>query len=138
MIFISENAYGLPVEVKDVELNVGRFVDDRGSFYLKVLKGLSYKVQMASLKQMYKSNIFTSYPDPMVERNTANPYYQYTVGLYKTHSSAEQLMQDLKKQGVAEAFIVPYIDGRRISPQEAQSLVNVYPDLTNYLRRIEE
>ena len=136
--FYIGNTYGLPVEVKDIELNVGTFVDDRGSFYLKMLKGLSYKVQMASLKQMYNSSIFTSYRDPMVERNTANPYYQYTVGLYKTYSSAEQLMQDLKKQGITEAFIVPYIDGQRISPEEAQSLSNIYSDLSNYLRRIGE
>ncbi|MEM1319082.1 MAG: OmpA family protein [Bacteroidota bacterium] len=129
------NTAGLPVEVTAKMPNVGGFTDDRGIFYRKAVMGLSYQVQIASLKQMYNSDLFISYSDPTVERTMDNDTYRYLVGLYKTFSSADQLKGELQRRGLSDAFVVPYLDGRRLSRLEAQQLINEYPDLSDFLLR---
>lgn len=111
---------------------------DMSENYLKgyngYIEGLSYKVQMASLKQMYTSELFTSYNDPMIEKNANERNYAYTVGLFKDFFKADQLKRELNASGLQGAFVVPYINGKRVTTQlEISSLAAKYTDLYNYL-----
>ena len=57
------NTAGLPIQVTTDKKKISSFmIDERGSLYEGSIKGLSYKVQVAALKQRYQSSIFTSYP----------------------------------------------------------------------------
>ena len=67
----------------------------------------------------------------MAERPFDSENYRYTVGMYKTFNSANQLKDDLVKQGVGDAFVVPYMNGLRLSENEIALYAEVYPDLKN-------
>jgi len=105
----------------------------KGRFYVNSIKGLSYKVQIAEIKQNYNSNLIMDYPDAMVESAGDSPYYRYTVGLYQTFDSAEYLRKELQKKGVATAEVIPYINGIRLGDEESKSLSASYPDLLNFI-----
>ncbi|MEM9823328.1 MAG: OmpA family protein, partial [Bacteroidota bacterium] len=104
------NTAGLPIKVNIKAPNISPFlVDERGGEYAANIKGLSYKVQIASLKQRYKSNLIHNFADPMVERRQDSQLFQYTLGLFQSYTQAEKLRKTLENQGVSGAFVVPYI-----------------------------
>ncbi|MEO1626124.1 MAG: OmpA family protein [Bacteroidota bacterium] len=125
---------GLPLRINIRMPDVSLFGDQRGFYYKRAIEGLSYKVQIAALEQRYNSDVFSAYPDPMIERNNAKSLYQYTLGLYKTFSSAGQLKDELVRQGLDDAYVVPYLNGLRVSKENARGMVADFPDLLNYLR----
>ena len=128
------NTAGLPIQVTTDKKKISSFmIDERGSLYEGSIKGLSYKVQVAALKQRYQSSIFTSYPDAMVETNYTGDVYRYTLGLYQTFSSAAELKNDLELNGIQGAFVVPYINGVRASRSDSKIYAAAYPDLLNFL-----
>lgn len=96
------------------------------------LKGLSYKVQIAS-GENYESDFLSKYPNATVEKTFLESSYHFTVGLYPTFYAADQLRKQLLKKGMLGSKIIPYIDGFRIDETEAKELVKTYPDLKNYL-----
>ncbi len=53
-----------------------------------------------------------------------NGITSYTVGDYPTYTSADLLKQELVKAGYTESFIVAYYQGKKISLQQAQALIN--------------
>jgi len=130
---------GLPININVADVKVSSFMqNDTWSIYNKTVDGLSYKVQIASLKQMYNGDIVTSYPNAAIESNGQSDYYQYTVGLYKSYYSAETLRKELVRNGLTDVFVVPYVNGLRASIEDAKIYANAFPDLQNYLRGIGE
>ncbi len=130
---------GLPIKINVADVKVSSFMEnDTWSIYNKTIEGLSYKVQIASLKQMYNGDIVTSYPNAAIESNGQSDYYQYTVGLYKSFYSAETLRKELVRNGLSDVFVVPYVNGLRASIEDAKIYANAFPDLQNYLRGIGE
>ena len=128
------NTEGLPLQIRQQIPDVSLFEDDRGTYFNRMSKGLSYKVQVAAIGQRYNSDVFTSYPDPMIEKHSSKSLYQYSLGLYKTFGSARQLQKDLVRQGITDAYVVPYVNGLRVSKEDARGLVADFPDLLNYLK----
>lgn len=106
---------------------------NKGLFYKRAIKGLSYKVQVAEIKQNYNSDIIINFPDATVETTANSQYYRYTVGLYQTFESAEMLRKNLIRQGVTIAKVVPYINGISLSEREWESQSTTYPDLMNFI-----
>ena len=106
---------------------------NKGVFYKRAIKGLSYKVQVAEIKQNYNSDIIVKFPDATVETTANSNYYRYTVGLYQTFESAEILRKNLIRQGVTIAKVVPYVNGLPLSEREWESQTSNYPDLMNFI-----
>ncbi len=129
------NADNLPIRVSQKLPNTGNFGDDRYAYFSQVTAGLSYKVQIAAIKQMYNSNLLGQFPDGMVEGIAEDGILKYTLGLYKTFDSADQLRSALKQQGVQDAFVVPYLNGVRIDRDKAMTHSGLYPDLYSYLAK---
>ncbi|MGC8864662.1 MAG: N-acetylmuramoyl-L-alanine amidase [Bacteroidales bacterium] len=46
--------------------------------------------------------------------------WKYTVGAFSTEQEALQYRNQVRKQGFSDAFVVPFIDNVRISPEEAR------------------
>jgi len=105
----------------------------KGKYFRNAIKGLSYKVQVAEIKQNYNSSLILDYPNAMVESKANSPYYLYSLGLYQTFDSADLLQKDLQRIGITTAKIVPYIDGIRVMQSEFKSQSSTYPDLLNYI-----
>jgi outer membrane protein OmpA-like peptidoglycan-associated protein/tetratricopeptide (TPR) repeat protein len=108
-------------------------VDLTGDKYKKHTKGLSYKVQVQTTKRIFDADVLSRYPDAMMEASGTEAVYQYTVGLFTDFVSAEKLRKDLVKEGVRDAWVVPYVDGLRTIGEEAKRFTNRYGDLVNYL-----
>ncbi len=121
----TEVVYKLP-EISD------KIKEYKSAYYEGSLKGLSYKVQVAALKSIYDSDIIIKYKDSMVEEVLNKNLLRYTVGLFRTYSSAKYLKEELIKNGVSGAYIVPYIDGVRLAPSAAAAYSAKYPDLKNF------
>lgn len=116
------------------EPNVSQFmVDPKGTQYKNKTKGLTYRVQVATLKQMYKGNLLKEHDDPLIERNMASKNYQYSVGLFNSYFEAKQFANELKRAGNTNVFVVASIGGQQISKEEAPKYSNIYPDLLNFI-----
>ncbi len=128
------NMENLPLAIKIKEPKVQASLQDtRGDYYKRSTTGLSYKVQVAAIRQNYISDIILNYSDPMVESRMDQNIYRYSVGLYKTFQSAEELKKELLTKGLTDAFIAPYINGKRVNRSDLRLFTQVYPDLVNYL-----
>lgn len=132
-----ENVGDLPIRIEVVEPEVSKEMKTlTAKLITNGTKGLSYKVQIAAIKQMYKGDMIFKYPNAMAERPMDSENYRYTVGMYKTFNSADQLKNDLIKQGVGDAFVVPYMNGVRLSENEIVLYAEVYPDLKNLVEAV--
>ncbi|MFK7950552.1 MAG: OmpA family protein [Saprospiraceae bacterium] len=101
----------------------------------KITKGISYKVQVKTLNTMLDDKVLSEYSDPLIERVADNANMKYTVGLVKSHRTAEELRQELIAKGFTDAFIVVYKDGERLETKEdIQKFVSLFPDLKNMLK----
>jgi outer membrane protein OmpA-like peptidoglycan-associated protein len=104
--------------------------------FKNINKGLSYRVRIATIKQMYSGDLIERYPDLMIEKNASENVYHYSLGLFTTFEQAERLRKDLELQGNASAQIIPYIAGWRLeNTEEIKNNIAQYPDLQNFLNR---
>jgi outer membrane protein OmpA-like peptidoglycan-associated protein/tetratricopeptide (TPR) repeat protein len=128
------NDAGLPIRIDYKEPVVGSHMkNENWTYYQQAVKGLSYKIQIASIKQMYKGDLITTYLDPMVETSPDTDKYKYSVGLFQTFFAAEQMRRELARQGVTDAFVVPYINGMRADMDASRIYSSAYPDLKNFI-----
>lgn len=85
---------------------------------------LEFKVQIGAYfdpgQQRFKH--MSCYNDIQVERKDEK-IYRFVVGELKTISDAEALRQTVIKEGVKDAFICPYTDGKRIRMVDALKLL---------------
>ncbi len=127
-----QNTKGLPLRLKQGLPEVSKAMEAReGRFFQSMVKGLTFKVEIGALPQMYQGTLLADYPHSAVERVPGSESYHYTVGLYQTFHSAEELRKDLAAKGVEGARVIPYIDGRRILPDEILDWSRQFPDLLN-------
>ena len=104
-----------------------------GSKFKRRINGLSYRVQIVSLKQMYNGDIYSLSPDLLIESQGGSGNYRYMTGLFPTFADAVDFQTILIKNGLKDAFIVPYIDNvRLIKSTISESMMNKYPDLRKY------
>ncbi len=130
---------GLPIAIDTQPPKVPAFLQtDSWDNYQQTIKGVSYKIQIATMKQMYNGELLTRLPNAGIESGGALKTYQYTIGLFQNHSSAHQLHLELVRQGITDVVVIPYINGLRVSTDNAKLFATAYPDLYNYLRFAEE
>ncbi len=126
----------LPITIKEDRPIVSEFmVAQDAQEFENTTKGLSYRVQVAAIKQMYTGEITKLYPDVLIERFPEKGLYQYTIGTFKNYTAAEQLKKELDTKGVQNAIIVPYINGFRINEEEFKSFSGLYIDLQTFMKK---
>ena len=131
------NDAGLPIRINYEEPIVSKHMaNGNWDYYQRSVKGLSYKIQIASIKQMYKGELITAYLDSMVETGPDTEKYKYTVGLFQTFAAAEQMRRELVRQGASDAFVVPYINGLRVDMDASKIYSAAYPDLKNFIEYV--
>ncbi len=134
--FDFKNTELLPIKITLVEPYLVDYLrDPRGELFKTVEDGLSYRVQIASVGQMYQNQVLLLYNDSMIERGYLEKNYRYTLGLYESYIDAEKLVKDLENYNVTGAFIVPYINGRRLSKENYQLYTSQYPDLLKFTEK---
>ena len=90
---------------------------------------LIYRVQIASVSQMFQHEIFDQVDDAMIQWDPATLKYKYYIGLESTYAQALLIRNDLRTKGFGDAFIVAHIDGHQIVQKDIDLLSEKYPDL---------
>jgi len=96
--------------------------------------GLSYKVEIATTRQILTSDALSMFSDLMIESQPGAGAYRYTAGMFKQYQRAAPLLAEFRQQGFAEPAVIAYIDGIRVSRAEAVALVKKYPDLVAFVK----
>jgi outer membrane protein OmpA-like peptidoglycan-associated protein/tetratricopeptide (TPR) repeat protein len=125
------------IQLETSEVEIPDYLQSGEFFRFKNLnKGLSYRVRIASIKQMYSGDILSRYPDLMIEKNASENVYHYTLGLFGSFAQAERLQKDLLLQGIEVAKVLPYVEGWQIkTDDEVKNNVAQYSDLQFFINR---
>ena len=97
-------------------------------------KGLSFKVEAVSARQILTNDALGMYDDLMIESQPGSGSYRYTAGWYRHFADADALRRELQHQGFPDAVVAAYIDGIRISRAEAVGMLKKYPDLAAFVK----
>ncbi len=81
-------------------------------------EGLSFRVQIGAFRNQLPNNTFKGL-SPLYGETTRNGYYRYTAGDFEKIEAANAVKNDLRKLGYRDAFVVAYLNGKRISASEA-------------------
>jgi outer membrane protein OmpA-like peptidoglycan-associated protein len=101
--------------------------------YQILLKGLSYKIQVTETATLFNHPIFTRFPHPTTEKQPKEVNVKYMLGLEKTFDKAKRIFDQVVQQGFPDAKIIPYVNGIRMTEDQAQVLFTEYPDLKKFL-----
>ncbi|MFN4253525.1 MAG: OmpA family protein [Saprospiraceae bacterium] len=96
--------------------------------------GLSYKVEVATTRQIFTNDALSMFSDIAIESAPGSGQYRYTAGFFKKHRDALAFRAELVKQDFHEASVVAYLDGVRLSKAEAVGLLKKFPDLAGYIK----
>jgi hypothetical protein len=122
------------IKIKYNEPVVSEFmVNTAGERLKKHTNGLSYKIHILTTKRIYDNEILIKFGDATIETNPIDGSYWYSVGLHSDYLSSEKMRSELLKVNMREAIVVPYINGVRLTDDEAKRYTTKYPDLQNYL-----
>ena len=101
--------------------------------YQTVLKGLSYKVQVTETATLFNHPVFTQFSDATTEKHPQDVNVKYMLGLEKTFEKTKRILDQVVLQGFPNAKIIPYVNGIRMTEDQAQVLFTEYPDLKKFL-----
>jgi len=85
--------------------------------------GLVFKVQVGAFHKPIPDNTFKNL-QPVSAETTRPGWLRYCVGLFKTFEPANLVKKELRRTGYKDAFVVAYLNGKRISLQEANAMIN--------------
>lgn len=80
--------------------------------------GVVYKVQVGAFRNELPLEAFSDM-SPITGENAGNGLVRYTAGMFTSAESARQAGQRVRERGYRDAFVVAYMDGRRVSLREA-------------------
>ncbi|GAB4425966.1 MAG: hypothetical protein OHK0039_43840 [Bacteroidia bacterium] len=93
--------------------------------------GLVYRVQIIAsvFNEMQMPGAVSD--DFLVER--ADGFNKFVIGGYRTYDEAVEFRDKLRELGFADAWVVPYIDGKRASINEANEYLSNRPSQASFL-----
>ncbi len=83
-----------------------------------IIPGLIYHVQVGAYVH-FDMNQHLVQTDKTFEGETRDGMNKYMMGNFKDVKNAESFKDDIRKLGIKDAFVVPYIDGTRVTMDEA-------------------
>ena len=83
-----------------------------------IIPGLIYHVQVGAYVH-FDMNQHLVQTDKTFEGETRDGMNKYMMGNFKDVANAESFRDDVRKLGIKDAFVVPYIDGTRVTIEEA-------------------
>ncbi len=124
------------IKTTAIELDIDKKHLNRGFEIFKTIidDAISYKIQIATVRQMYRGTALRLYNDVQVEKDKSTGNYLYSVGLYDSFLEANTVMRELSEYGVTSLKIVPFVDGLRIPEKDLVNYAQDYPTLKDYIR----
>ena len=83
--------------------------------------GLVFSVQLGAFRNSIPAEVFGDVL-PMMGETTGNGLTRYTAGLFTDADAANNARDLIRHRGDADAFVVAYVDGRRIPMIEAREI----------------
>lgn len=93
-------------------------VNDKG-----IKPGLVYRVQVGAYVH-FDMNQHLMHTDKTFEGESQEGLNKYMMGNFRDISFAEAFRDDIRKLGIEDAWLVPYIDGTRVTKEEAQAYLD--------------
>lgn len=87
----------------------------------KMPGGLIYQVQVGAFRNPISQDLFKGFA-PLMGEKTASGITRYTAGFFKDFTSGDSAKVEIRKLGYADAFVVAFMDGKRISVSEARKI----------------
>jgi len=84
--------------------------------------GLVYRVQLGVFSKPMPDDAFGGISPVWLEHENGTPDFRYFAGLFRTLASASRAQQMIRKGGIPDAFIVPFLDGLPITMERAKEL----------------
>jgi len=86
--------------------------------YIAVTPKLEYRVQIRAkyakaLSISYLSKLY-SIPKEQIKEDTHNGYYIYSIGSFNTYGDAREKRNQVRANGIPDAFVVAFRDGKRL------------------------
>lgn len=114
----ADSIYKLRDKIRTLQERNSR-LNSINDFYLakKILQNQKiYTVQVAAFEQNKLSLLPVSLNNTQMVRN--NPFYAYSLGVFETLKEAQSFRYELSKIGFKDAFVVSYVDGKRVKVEE--------------------
>ena len=83
--------------------------------------GLVYKVQIGAFKYPISDELFSDMT-PISGETLGNGMVRYMAGMFTQYANADAAKQQVRDRGYRDAFVVAYMDGKRISLAEARTV----------------
>jgi len=83
--------------------------------------GLVFKVQIGAFSKPIAPDAFKGF-SPIEGETTSSGYIRYTAGLFKSIAGADVAKQGIQDLGYPDAFVVAYLNGRRIPLGQAKTV----------------
>jgi hypothetical protein len=83
--------------------------------------GLVYKVQIGAFKYPISDELFSDMT-PISGETLGNGMVRYMAGMFTQYTNADAAKQQVRDRGYRDAFVVAYMDGKRISLSEARTV----------------
>lgn len=80
-------------------------------------QGLTYRVQVIAEHDSFTAARLQQFPYLVVECSSFGTPYYYTIGLYRTRTSAEQLQQELQRHNFTNTKVLAYWNNRRLGEE---------------------
>ena len=125
----------LPLKINQVLPTIAEAQMDGAlpSFYDR-RRALYYRIEFATLDQLFKGDLIGRYPDPAIEKSIGKTNYHYTSGIFSSFAKALKHLAEIKAEGFDSASIIPYVTGQRLTPKEIEEdLLTQYPDLKEFV-----
>jgi len=87
----------------------------------KLPEGLIFKVQIGAFRNPIPQDLFTGM-SPITGETTPQGFTRYTAGLFTTFTTADKVKQEIRDLGYKDAFVVAFLNGKRIPMVEAMAM----------------
>lgn len=93
-------------------------VNDKG-----IVPGLVYRVQVGAYVH-FDMNQYLGDTEKSFEGENQDGMNKYMMGNFRGMTNAEAFRDDIRKLGIKDAWVVPYIDGTRVTTEEADAYLS--------------
>lgn len=92
----------------------------------KLPQGLIFKVQIGAFRKPIPQNLFKGMA-PVTGETTSKGFIRYTAGIFTKFSTADKVKKKIIDMGYKDAFVVAFLNGKRIPVNEAYALAEDTP-----------
>ncbi len=92
----------------------------------KLPEGLIFKVQIGAFRNPIPQNLFNGMA-PITGETTPQGFTRYTAGVFVKFPTADKVKNEIRNLGYKDAFVVAFLNGKRIPINEALTLAGIDP-----------